>query len=131
MCLLIHGEFTGTRSPVVLYGRCVYSYMETLLVSGVQKFQFTHSWRVYCIRSPELSYGRRVYSSVESLPVSGNQNFHMDEEDAFTHPWRVYWYQESKSSIWKMCFLIHEELLFTFISVSLAFTPWEDVVTYP
>jgi hypothetical protein len=100
MRLLIHEEFTGI---------------------GVQKF-------IWMIRSPEVSYGRCVYSSMESLMVSGVQKFH--NKDALTHPWRLYWYQESRSSIWKMCLLIHEELLFTFIWVSLAFTPCEDVVTY-
>ncbi len=50
MCLLIHGEFDGIRSPEVPQQRCAYSSMETLLVSGVQKFHmedvFTHPWRV-------------------------------------------------------------------------------------
>jgi hypothetical protein len=38
MRLLIHGEFTGIKSPGVSYERCVYSFMESLLVSGVQEF---------------------------------------------------------------------------------------------
>ncbi len=133
MCLLINGEFTGIRRPEVSYRRCVYSSLKRLLISGVQKFQFTHSWRVYwyhefrsfirkmCLlihgeftgtRSPEVSYRRCIYSSVESLLVSGVQKFHM--VDAITHPWRVYWYQEPKSSIWKMRLLIHGKLLSTF-----------------
>jgi hypothetical protein len=38
MRLLNHREFTGIRSPELSYGRCVYSSIESLLVSGVQSF---------------------------------------------------------------------------------------------
>ncbi len=130
--LLIREEFAGNRSPELSYGRCVYSTMESLLVSGVQEFHiedaFTHPWRVYwyqesrsfiwkmCLlirgeftgtRSPGVSYERCIYSSVECLLVSGVQKFH--KKDAFTHPRKVYWYQESISFFWKMTLHIHGE----------------------
>ncbi len=150
MRLLIHGEFTGIRSPEVSHARYVYSSVKSLLISGVQEFHvddaFNHPWRVYwyqesrnfrtkirllihgeftgirstkisygrCvykftgIRSPEVSYGRCVYSSMKSLLVSVVQEFHMEE--VFTQPWRVYWYQEYRSFIWKMRWLIHGEI---------------------
>jgi hypothetical protein len=113
MCLLIRGEFTGIRSPGVCYGRCAYSSMESLLVSGVQEFHmedaFTHPRRVYwyqesristtkmCllihgeftgIRSPKVPHGRCVYSSTKSyfLLLPGSHELFTPWEDVVTYP---------------------------------------------
>ncbi len=112
MCLPIHEEFTGIRNPGVSYGRCVYSSMERLLVSGVQEFHmqeaFTHPWRVYWYQESRSSNKEAL--TMESLLVSGAQKFHM--EDAFTHPWNLLILRyESLNYLGKECLLTLWRLL--------------------
>jgi hypothetical protein len=64
MRLIIHEEFTDIRSPEIFEQRYVYSSMESLLVSGAQKFPMEDAFT--------------------SLLVSEVPKFHM--EDVFIHP---------------------------------------------
>jgi hypothetical protein len=107
------GELNGIRSPGVSYGRCLYSSVESLLVSGVQSSTTKMGLLIHGeftgIRSPGVSCRRCVYSTMKSLLVPGVQEFHT--EDAFTHPWSVYWYQESRSFKRKMRLLIRGKFI--------------------
>ncbi len=85
------GEFDGIRSPEVSYERNIYSSMESLLISGVQKFPekdtFTHPWRFYWYQESRIFIWKirllihGEFAGIRSPGVSNGR--------CVTHPWRV------------------------------------------